>query len=95
MEQGIQVWDAQGNIILDSSHQTSSIFGVIPVSDVGQIFVDDERFSWGTPFFLLDSIYAGSEVKASFSGNRMTLTVTSNTGGLATFKPVNVYYGVF
>lgn len=95
MAQGIQVRNSQGNIILDSNHQTSSIFGVIPVSSVGQINVSDERFSWGTPYFLLDSIYAGSEVKASFSGNNMTLIITSNTGGLATFKPINVYYGVF
>lgn len=95
MPQGIQVWDGQGKKLLDSSLQTSSIFGVINVNTVGVTLVNDDRFSWGTPFFLLDSMYAGTEVKAVINGTSLTVTATSNTGGLASFKPIKVYYGVF
>lgn len=95
MGQGLQVWDSTGKKLLDSSLQTSSIFGVVSVSTVGVTNIDDDRFSWGTPFFLLDTMYAGTQVKANISGNRLTITVSSNTGGLASFKPAKVYYGVF
>lgn len=95
MPQGIQVWDGQGKKLLDSSLQTSSILGVVNVTSAGTQVITDARFSWGTPFFLSDSMYTGSSLKVSFSGSAMTLIATSNTGGLAAFKPLKVYYGVF
>ena len=95
MAQGLQVWNGQGKKLLDSSLQTSSVLGNVNVTAVGTYTINDARFSWGTPFFLSDSMYTGSTLKVSFSGSTMTLTVSSNTGGLAAFKPLKVYYGVF
>lgn len=95
MAQGLQVWDSSSKIILDTNLQTSSILGVINLNSVGTVVINDARFSWGTPFFFSDSMYTGSELKGVFSSNSLTLTATSNTGGLAAFKPLKVFYGVF
>ena len=92
---GLQVWGATGKNVLDSSLQTSSILGNVNITAVGTYTISDARFSWGTPFFLSDSMYTGSALKVSFSGSTMALMASSNTGGLAAFKPLRVYYGVF
>lgn len=95
MAQGLQIWNSNGDVILDTNLQTSSILGTININAVGSTVINDTRFSWGTPFFFSDSMYTGSELKGVFSGSSLTLTATSNTGGLATFKPLKVFYGVF
>lgn len=95
MEQGLQIWNSDGKSLLDTSLQTSSILGTVGVSAIGVQTISDARFAWGTPFFLSDSMYAGTELKGTFSGTTLTLTASSDTGGLATFKPLTVYYGVF
>ena len=95
MAQGLQVWDSTSKVILDTNLQTSSILGIVNVNVVGTVVINDSRFSWGTPFFFSDSMYTGSELKGVFSGSQLTLTASSNNGGLAAFKPLKVFYGVF
>ena len=95
MPQGIQVWDSAGKKLLDSSLQTSSFLGTVDITSVGVITINDLRFAWGAPFFLSDSMYSGSTLKGEFVGTTLTLTVSTSAGGVVTFKPLKVYYGVF
>ena len=95
MPQGLQVWNGQGKKILDSNYQTSSILGAISVTSTGTRVVNDARFSWGTPFFLADSMYTGNNIKVTFAGISMTISTTSANTGEAPFVPVKIYYGVF
>jgi len=95
MDQGLQVWDSSGDKILDVALQTSSILGTLDVTEVGVQTVTNARFAWGTPFFMSDSVYAGTELEGSFSGNTFTLNSTYNADGFAQFTPLTVYYGVF
>lgn len=95
MPQGLQVWSRQGKKLLDSSLQTSSILGVVNVTSTGTQVITDARFSWGTPFFLADSMYTGNNIKVTFTGTSMTISTTSANTGYAPFVPVKIYYGVF
>ena len=91
--QGLQVFDGNGNVIIDSSKQTTSIFGYLDINTAGTFTVTDARFSLGTPFYLLDKFYIGIELSASFSGNSYTFVFkTSGYGGYSSFR---VYYGVY
>ena len=95
MDQGLQVWNSIGDKILDVELQTSSILGTFDVTEAGVQAVTDARLAWGTPFFMSDSMYAGTELEGVFSGNTFTLNSTYNADGFADFTPLTVYYGVF
>lgn len=91
--QGLQIFDNNGNTLLDTNLQTTSIFGKLTISSAGHYQVYDERFAWGKPFFLLDAFLAGVMVKGECDNNRYTFDVTHSDQ--AKTGTVTIYYGVF
>ena len=91
--QGIQVWDSNSRLVLDSSYRTTSIFGYISINSTGTFTVNDERFGKGTPFYLMDDFYNGIALVAAFSNN--TYTFTLKNAGFGSYAPFKIYYGVF
>ena len=73
--QGLQVWDEHGNLIIDTSTQTTSILGNIDISSPGTYSVTDSRFGLGTPFYMTDDFYNGVDIVAALSGNKYIFTV--------------------
>ena len=49
---GLEVFDADGNPVINTSTQTTSILGNINISSVGTYSVTDARFNLGTPFYI-------------------------------------------
>lgn len=95
MPQGLQIWDANGDKILDTNNQTTSFLGTIPITSVGTISKTDPRLSMGTPFFLLSSMYSGNNIKVVFTPNTITITTSSPNLNVASFNTVALHYGVF
>ncbi|OPH36515.1 hypothetical protein [Moraxella lacunata] len=97
MAQGLQVWDVNGNLTLDSNVQTTSIFGKIVVSSANEFNIQDNRFAWGTPFFLADSMLSGYDIKGVFDAqtNTYRIKVDDDKGGFGTKGNFTIYYGVF
>lgn len=75
MPQGIQIFDEQGNIVLDTSTHTTCIFGKVVIDKEGDYSFTDSRFSWGTPFYLIDKIHAYYHVKGYYESSKKTLVV--------------------
>ena len=84
MPQGIQVWDASGNLIFDTNDQTVKIFGITAVgattsSDTDTGTITDARFTMFAghdPFYItLEGGQGTTDFKSapvwSFSGNNL------------------------
>ena len=90
---GIEVFDEQGNTIIDTSKHTTSIFGHVQVGAAGTYTVSNPRFALGTPFFLMDDFYSGVDVQGVIVGNTYTFTVKVLQFG--SFQPFKIIYGVY
>lgn len=90
---GLEVFDANGNTIIDTSTQTTSILGNIDVSSPGTYTITDARFGLGIPFYLMDEFYSGVDIVATRSGNTYTFVVKQLQYG--TYAPFKIIYGVY
>lgn len=93
MAQGLQVWDENSNLMIDTSTHTTSILGNISISSPGTYTVTDSRFGLGTPFYMTDDFYNGVDVVATHSSNKYTFTVKQLQYG--TYAPFKIIYGVY
>jgi len=93
MAQGLEVFNENGDTIINTSTQTTSILGNISISGAGTYTVTDSRFSLGNPFFLSDEFYNGVNVVGIVSGTTYTFTVTVLQQG--TYNPFRIIYGVY
>lgn len=90
---GLEVLDADGNTIINTSTQTTSILGAVDISGAGTYSVTDARFDLGTPFYMTDEFYSGVDIIASRSTNTYTFTVKRLENG--TYEPFKIIYGVY
>lgn len=91
--QGLQVWDENGNIVIDTSTQTTSVLGNITINSPGTYSITDSRFGLGKPFYMTDDFYNGIDIVAILSGNTYTFTVKQLQYG--TYEPFKIIYGVY
>lgn len=93
MPAGLQVWDAAGNLILDTSYRTGFVLGKVDIANATNASgnVTDANFANGTPFYfyVADNTQALNEPTVAFAGNTMTWTATTSswTG--------SIYYGIY
>lgn len=85
MPQGLQIWDASGNLVVDLTDHFGRLIGYQNVSSSGSF--SSSEFSKGTPFYLyLPSNYNQNYPSIFFSGNTLNWTGSSFSGV--------IYYGV-
>ena len=91
MPQGIQVWDAGGNLILDTSTVTVRILAVITIAGNTSGNVTSTQFSTGIPFYFFQPfqyLIGNFQPTVTFTGNTMSWSLPNNApSGL-------LYYGV-
>lgn len=91
MPQGLQVWDATGALLVDTSIKIGRIYGQI--SKVGSGAAGSQvipEWSKGTPFWLLIQVpTTGTYEQVSITRTGTTLNWSSYTTGW------NLYYGTF
>lgn len=92
MSQGLQIWDSNGIITLDTMSQTVKILGVFKHSP-NPITITDSLLATETPFFIITPDYRqkGSEniLKVTFNGNTCTI-INSNA-----YNNRTIYIGVY
>jgi len=91
MPQGIQVWDASGTLILDTSTVTVRILDVITISGNTSGNVTSTQFSTGIPFYFFQPFQyrrGNNQPTVTFNGNTMSWSLPASApSGL-------LYYGV-
>lgn len=97
MPQGIQIFDEQGNIVLDTSTHTTCIFGKVVIDKEGDYSFTDSRFSWGTPFYMSDKVETLYTVNGRYNASTQTyhIQVASNIDKSKPIGTFTLYYGVF
>ena len=53
MPQGLQVWDASGNLIIDLGSSLGRVLGVATISGSATSSIPDARLNQGTPFWVV------------------------------------------
>lgn len=85
---GLQVWDENGRILLDTSDSLGRIIGVVSITSPGAL--SDSKLAQGRPFYIFQATAATGDVPTvSFSGVTLTWTVG------AAMTPGLLFYGVF
>lgn len=93
MPQGLQIWDAAGSIILDTTDNTGFVLGVLDFTSVAQSGnITDANFANGTPFYFGQGDLSNSLAIPNISFSGTTMTWTANA-----YAPYNgfIYYGVY
>ena len=95
--QGLQVFDEQGNTVVDATKRLSVILGQATLNANGNITVYSDGFSYGTAFIYSNNLGSDRHLKYSVSGNSMTIQyqlgfMSKSTGNHPT---ANILYGVF
>ncbi|WP_372810048.1 hypothetical protein [Pseudoalteromonas nigrifaciens] len=93
MPAGLQVFDSNGDAVIDTSTQTTSILGNITINNAGTYSVTDSRFVLGKPFYMANEFYSGVDIVATISGNTYTFIVKRLQYG--TYEPFKIIYGVY
>lgn len=100
MAQGLQVWDSDGKLQLDSSSKTSKMIGKLEAYTANKTYTfTDARFSTGKPFYII------APVSSPYSSSHITVTITGNTATIKTSPVPNgatfsswqfiVYMGIY
>lgn len=97
MATGLRVWDASGNLIVDTSNRLTRILGYTTFSGTSSISVTDDGFLTGQGFFVVQRSNAPSGVvdtstaalSISFASNQMFVS-----GGTAGADYI-IMYGVY
>ncbi len=81
MPHGLQIWDGNGAIILDTNYMVGRVLGKINVTADGSLF--DARLSKGRPFYFTQVTYqptwdfdAPGRILVGFSGNVISWTLS-------------------
>lgn len=97
MAAGLKVWDASGNLIVDTSTRLTRILGYTTLAAASSGSVVDDGFLTGTPFYVAQRSNAAS---GSFdaSTSQCVVTFVGNTMFFSTVHPVASFiitYGVY
>lgn len=76
MPQGLQVWDAAGNLIVDVTSRLGKILGVTDVTAGVDGSVTNANFAAGSYFFVLTPIATYSTFRPTMSFNAGTNTLS-------------------
>lgn len=102
MGMGLQIFDASGNLTLDTINRLGRVLGYVSVAANGSLA--NANFAYGTPFaaampsirpqdnFL--NLLFGTSLYVQFSGTTMTWTLGS-MGPVSQTNPVVIFYGVY
>ncbi|MDO5652169.1 MAG: hypothetical protein Q4G13_08585 [Moraxella sp.] len=93
MSIGLEVYDEQGDIILNTNSQTTSVLGSINIQNAGVYRVINQNFNLGTPFYLTDEFYNGIDIVANFDGDTYTFEIKKLP--LGSSRAFNIIYGVY
>jgi len=98
MPQGLQTWDASGNLLVDIQDRLTRFLGTIAISAGASGTVTDDGFLTGTPFCIALRTNAGSP---SFLNNTMVPPTISFAGNVMTYNAASpsgdhrLIYGVY
>ena len=91
MPQGLQIWNAAGQLTLDLNDRITKILGIITVNAAGSL--SDAGFALGTPFCIVLNVNVALSpnriATVTFSGTTMTW---NNSGSGATAQLI---YGIY
>lgn len=76
MAQGLQVWDASGNLILDATTRVGKILGVVDVIAGVNSSVTNAGFALGQFFFVLTPLATYSTFRPTMAFNAGTNTLS-------------------
>jgi len=95
MPQGLQIWDASGNLILDTSSHIGRVLGVATLTGGTNGSVTDANFSTGTPFWHLqpNATYPTKLPDITISGT--TLNWNFQAGYTWSGMSFKLIYGVY
>ena len=94
MPQGLQVWDASGNLILDLTDRLGRILGISTLTSPTDGSITDAGFASGTPWFICLPISSGaaSTPQCSVAGNVISWDFITGGNYATTYKLI---YGVY
>jgi hypothetical protein len=78
MSQGLQVFDASGNIILDTSDRVGRILGVVDIIGGVNGSVTNAGFSGHEPFWIASPLASFATYSPEFTFNSVTNTLSWN-----------------
>lgn len=93
MATGLQIWDSNGNIIVDITDRIGRFTGVQSVAAGSTGSVNVPSFAQGTPFIVSIGQAEGNPAYAYFSGT--TLYWRYEPGGFAPAVNTDIHYGVY
>lgn len=99
MAQGLQVFDANGRVLVDTNKRIGKILGQMTIYTAGSgdrtVTNTDDRLTKGKPFYLLMSeIREKNKIFVDFNGNQVTLRFGDYVDTNSTI-PYTVLYGVY
>jgi hypothetical protein len=101
MPQGLQVWDASGNIVIDTSYSIGRMFGVVTINSGNQSgSLVEAAFATGTPFFICvpnenASWSDGANPVVTISGNTLSWVRGKNINGIEMDFNGAIRYGAY
>jgi hypothetical protein len=94
MPQGLQVWDASGNLILDLTDRLGRILGISTLTPPTDGSVINADFATGTPFWACVPVSSGRAPvpNVSFSGTTLSWDFVA---GISYGPSYRLIYGVY
>lgn len=93
MPQGLQIWDAAGNLTLQVSDRLARILGIVQTGAVDGS-IAHAGFLTGTPFFIQRATQTGGAMPAKIGIDGATLS-WSYSGGAPVKLNTMIIYGVY
>jgi len=99
MPQGLQIWDASGNSIMDTTTKVGTILGMETIG-TSDSFVSNTGLSLGTPFWIVNlggtqgSIYT-PRIEVTNPGGVWRISWIWRVSGSASNRPCTLVYGVY
>lgn len=94
MPQGLQVWDASGNLILDISERVGKFLGIATITAGVNGSVTNAGFALGQPFFMVTTLGTLPTYRPSLTFNAGTNTLSWDWQGRPGSN-CSLRYGVF
>ena len=94
MPQGLQVWDAAGNLILDLTDRLGRLLGIATLTNPTDGNITDAGFASGTPWFVCLPISGGavSTPQVGVAGNVISWDFIAGGNYATNYKLI---YGVY
>jgi hypothetical protein len=90
----MQVYDASGNIIVDTSTKLGQILGTVSTG-ISNGSVTNSAFSFGAPFYFILPSGSGYNVQPDVDITGATLSWSWVTSGESYNNPCTIIYGVY